>query len=178
VSCAARTASVGHGSWREYSPRPRRGSRSTPGGAAAILATRDIRVEEANMWRRLAAVSLLAVAPAAVAQTAIQPGTITGTFHGKALYFGENMVLYTVPAGRNARVTDIIVSNHGVAACTMSFYFGQQDFYVLVQPGAMAHLPLLTGIGLLSGQSVSLFPDQVPCEGAFVQIRGFTFTIP
>ena len=88
-------------------------------------------------WRlSLAALVLGCAASTAWSQTAIQPGTIVGSFYGLQ-YFAQstNVPVYTTPPDRAARVTDIIVTNYHTLSCKGSLRIGLNDLYFAVTPG-------------------------------------------
>ena len=128
--------------------------------------------------KRLIALPLLALcclAPAAWSQTAIQPGTITGTFDALGYLHGYTPI-YTVPEGKIARVTDLHFINYSDANCMAYMNFGPTQRWFYVPARASLVVPLNTGFGMLSGQAVS----GASCGSGTValQLRGFYFTIP
>jgi hypothetical protein len=127
--------------------------------------------------RTLAIFAISFIAPAAYAQTALQPGSIVGTFQGGD-YFGGSSVIYTVPMDRNARVTDVIVTNYHTATCNGAMTFGSAILYFRAAPDASLVLPLNSGFGVTSGNTVALSATNCPAFTLYAQVRGFNFTIP
>ena len=123
----------------------------------------------------LFASALALLAPAAWSQTAIQPGTITGTFDALG-YLHNYAAIYTVPEGKIARVTDLHFINYSSSACQAYMNFGPTQRWFIIPAYSSVAIPLNTGFGLLAGQQVS----GASCGAGTValQLRGFYFTIP
>src|SRR5687768_10769804 len=94
--------------------------------------------------------SLVAAGFASVAwsQTAIQPGTITGTFDAQG-YLTNYAAFYTVPEGKTARITDLHFTNYSTSNCLAYMNFGPIQRWYYVPPTASVIIPLNTGFGML-----------------------------
>lgn len=114
----------------------------------------------------------------ALAQTAIQPGSIVGTFNVQG--YIPASPFYTVPGDRAARVTDIMVSNYHVTdTCYGGIGFGNGvALYFILGPLKNERFSLNTGYGLTPGQYIYLSYTGGTCTSTYVHIRGFHFTIP
>jgi hypothetical protein len=135
-----------------------------------------------KLLRQLAAAAAASVAVCAHAQTAIQPGSIVGTF--TATGFSETNTFFTVPGDRNARVTDIVLTNYSPAACYFYLVIAGSTLYLNAQPGSTI-LSFNSGWGMVAGAAMSGTAGAAPmCTGSpspqevYVTVRGFYFTVP
>ncbi len=158
---------------------------------------------------------LLVFSLAARAQVSVlnQPGTVIGsveiiyngiispTAFGQTSTYNSGLpVLYTVPAGRTLRLTDVVVTSRSVttsgfnATGTCVFGFNRTDgsfgFLELAVPNktTVSH-SFLNGPGFAAGASIYLYgivwgwsgssPNVAPCEqSVFITLRGYLFTVP
>jgi hypothetical protein len=98
---------------------------------------------------------------------------------------GASRVAYTVPAGRNLMLTDIVISNESATAAIAQRIFagpgncsvtGSAKTTRLTVPAeGSLHLPLVTGIGFSAGQTVCLYNLDADSETQWM-LRGFLFT--
>jgi hypothetical protein len=130
---------------------------------------------------RLICSLLGACALSAGAQTAIQPGSIVGTFNAAGFASNAGEVIFTVPGDRNARVTDVKVHHLGSVSqlCQPMLVMGATDTYFPInQPKQSVIQALNTGYGLVPGQTVRAYNNECTASSIYVEIRGFYFTIP
>lgn len=93
---------------------------------------------------------------------------------------------YTVPAGHNFMLTDIVISNaSNTLAVDQKIYVGQgsscnspgpyRTTHLTVPAGQTLHLPFVTGLGFTAGQAVCLVNYDVDSTTNWM-LRGFLFT--
>jgi hypothetical protein len=135
--------------------------------------------------RRLLSLSIVSLGLAsgsAIAQTAIQPGSIVGTFNAIEYVPAQSaqslLTIYTVPGDRNARVTDIVASSYSDVVCYVQVQFGATYFYFSVPPRSVQSFHMQTGYGMTPGTNLVLAPGSCPAFAVLIQFRGFHFTIP
>ena len=128
----------------------------------------------------VAAFGLAAFAGEAAAQVAVQPGTIVGTFQASMQLSSTSINnLYTAPADRHARITDIVVLNESNAACLAAIIIpGGAYIWLYPAPGATTVIPLNSGIGVTAGSAVQAYASTCASNVILLWVRGFNFTIP
>jgi hypothetical protein len=133
---------------------------------------------------KIAAFVAAMACPLAWAQTAIQPGSIVGTFSAQNYVpanGGSSTVIYTVPGDRAARVTDVLATTYGLSGdpvCQAAITMGGTLFFIRVPRDTYVVVPLQTGYGVTAGGTVTLNPGNCGGNDLYIQIRGFNFTIP
>lgn len=123
----------------------------------------------------------------------VQPGTVTGSFH--AADFAGNAsanVLLTVPSGRTARITDVLMHSSLVQLgrrCLVRVSCGSQQLFFMGEGGTSLHTPLNNGLGCTAGSTVeasffSAAGSGIPADqhggsdAPFVTVRGYYVTVP
>jgi hypothetical protein len=114
-----------------------------------------------------------------------KPATVYGAFHGEGQSVGAtNVTVYTVPAGRRARLTDIVVSAReaGTGLC----YFqltgstnSTRTYEIVVAPASTLHIPLNTGYQFEEGEQIIMSRSNrisAQCnEYLFFSVSGYLF---
>jgi hypothetical protein len=131
-----------------------------------------------------ALVAALAASPAG-AQTASTPAaetfrkqmTFTGQFNDAPL---ETITMYTVPANRSFRITDIILTNYYDLFCDISI---SKMYEIRIQPNSTLPITLASGPTFGPGEVVSVTSTwRLPGHGdncrPLFTIMGYTFTQP
>jgi hypothetical protein len=137
----------------------------------------------------LAAAALLLSGTAAFAQISViqQPGTVHASWTGFGQSFqNEQAVLYTVPADRYARLTDLIVtSRHSTGLCYFTLHGAGGNlvsYEIVVPPASTLHIPFNNGPGFAPGDQISVSrSNRIAGQCAdylLFTARGYLFTVP
>jgi hypothetical protein len=156
--------------------------------AAAAAATRShaerARRAVAGALSATALVAVLAASPAD-AQTANTPTPetfrktmiFTGQFNDEPI---ETITMYTVPANRSFRITDIILTNYYNLFCDISI---SKMYEIRIQPNSTLPITLASGPTYGPGEVISVTSTwRLPGHGdgcrPLFTIMGYTFTQP
>src|SRR5687768_11444887 len=136
----------------------------------------------------LLAAALLVSGTAALGQLSViqQPGTVHASFTGMGQsYAAETISLYTVPADRYARLTDLIVSSrHTTGLCYFQVMSSStyMSYEIVVPPATTLHIPFNNGPGYGPGEQIMMGrSNRIAGQCAdylFFTVRGYLFTVP
>jgi hypothetical protein len=137
----------------------------------------------------LAGVMLLAPPSLAQLSVIVQPGTVTGSFfhYGDSVGAGYTN-LYTVPASRYARLTDVIATASSTSFPSTLCYFqilsgsALHTAEIVVPPQSTIHIPFNNGPAFGPGEAIVMTRSNriaAQCPG-YIQftVRGYLFTVP
>jgi hypothetical protein len=128
-----------------------------------------------------------------------QPGTVVGSLTGQNWISNSATTLYTVPAGKTARVTDVIVWGGDVApgrTCSIALYCdtssGSNLVYFMADAGKSTLYPFNNGIACGAGGNIQAYyynnATYTVANGCgnggggnntpWVIVRGYLYTVP
>jgi len=142
-----------------------------------------------NSWNRVAlAIATTLFTSHALAQLSViqQPGTVLGSFTGYADSLGAGYTtVYTVPAGKYARLTDVIATSR--SSSTLCYFNIQSNsalhtVEIIVPPQSTIHLPFNNGPAFAPGEAIVMSRSNriaAQCDEYLIfTVRGYLFTVP
>lgn len=150
----------------------------------------------------LASIATFVLSASAHAQVSVltQPGTVVGSLSAQNWIDSSPTTLYSVPTGKTARVTDVVIWGGDIAAghaCSVVLYCdtsaGTNLVYFMTEAGKSNLYPFNNGIACgAGGNIVAYYYQNVPNSTAgttcgnggngnntpWVIVRGYLYTVP